>query len=279
MMRRHAIGSSGGARGAATAPPHAPGACGVLERSPAWVRCREGLADIVGKWLSTHDVRPPTRPPTRLGEQHAAGKQARLPSHRKPEERSGHHCIEQDVSNPDPLEYHFEEQDVSNPDPIEFHFGEQEALNPSPMEFHLEALNPNPMEYRTPPGLNGGGTTMMVRNIPVECSQEQLLQEWPAELGYDLFYLPRSSKGKTNLGYAFLNFSSAVDAEAFRVRWHRKRFERLPMDKRLSVSLAVVQGFDANVAQLKQKPYGHLRSRHCQPVIIARGRQVRLQDL
>lgn len=48
----------------------------------------------------------------------------------------------------------------------------------------------------------------MIRNIPSECIEEALFEEWPADGTYDFFYLPRNAGGKANLGYCFINFVS-----------------------------------------------------------------------
>lgn len=90
-------------------------------------------------------------------------------------------------------------------------------------------------------------TTLVVRNIPAEYTEDMVLEEWPVDLGYDFFYLPRSSKGKANLGYAFLNFASPAHAEAFIARWHKSRLARFHAAKRLNVGLAEVQGLKENI--------------------------------
>lgn len=105
--------------------------------------------------------------------------------------------------------------------------------------------------------------------------QEMLLAEWPNEGAYDFLYLPRNSGGKVNFGYAFVNFTSESNAAAFQARWHRARLSSFPDVARcLSVSLAEVQGFAANVRQLKMKPAARMRSRHCKPFILVNGQQV-----
>lgn len=126
---------------------------------------------------------------------------------------------------------------------------------------------------------SGPFTTLMVRGIPLEYSQEMLMEEWPMDGSYDLLYMPRSSGGKTNLGYVFINFVTEERARAFRARWHSRILSRFPGQKSLGVSLADAQGFEATVAQLKAKPVGRMRTRKCLPVLMMGGRLVSLEDL
>jgi len=121
-------------------------------------------------------------------------------------------------------------------------------------------------------------TTLMVRNIPTEYTEEALLKEWPLDLGFDFFYLPRNNKGKANLGYCFLNFTTEAQAEAFRVRWNKNRLAHYIAPKRLNISLAEVQGLEENVRQLKEKPVGRMKARQCQPIIVRDGRHITLEE-
>lgn len=122
-----------------------------------------------------------------------------------------------------------------------------------------------------------GSTTLMVRNIPSEYTEDMLLEEWPAELGYDLFYLPRTKKGHANVGYAFINFVSESRAGAFRDAWDKRRLARFSAAKRLNISLAEVQGLEANIRMLRRKPVNRMRARQCQPIIVRDGQQGRLE--
>jgi len=128
-------------------------------------------------------------------------------------------------------------------------------------------------------GCKGPMTTLMVRNIPTEYTEEMLMEEWTLDMGYDFLYLPRNNKGKANLGYAFVNFVSEAHAEAFRVRFQKNRLAHFEAAKRLNISLAEVQGLDANVRQLKQKPAARMKARHCQPIIVRDGQKFGLDEL
>jgi len=128
-------------------------------------------------------------------------------------------------------------------------------------------------------GSDGPATTLMVRNIPPAYTEDMLMEEWPMDLGYDFFYLPRNNKGKVNLGYAFLNFVSETHAEAFRSKWEKARLANFDAPKRLNISLAEVQGLEANVQGVKEKSAGRLRTRQCQPFVVREGRRLRLDEV
>jgi len=116
--------------------------------------------------------------------------------------------------------------------------------------------------------LSDAKTTLMVRNIPVLYTQEMLLEEWPSDGSWDFLYLPRSNSGagRFNLTYAFINFASEAHAVAFKEQWHKKRLASLSSKKALNISFAEVQGFEANLAQLKNK-----RTRWQSNCVITRG--------
>lgn len=127
--------------------------------------------------------------------------------------------------------------------------------------------------------LESSGVTLMIRNISITLTEEMLLEEWPADGSYDLLYLPRNAGGKANLGYAFVNFTSEAHAAAFRARWQRRRLAQCPGARPLSISRAEVQGFEANIADLKAKPARRMRSRRSKPLIIRDGRWLQLDEV
>mmetsp|Transcript_124536 Transcript_124536/g.360075 ORF Transcript_124536/g.360075 Transcript_124536/m.360075 type:complete len:306 (-) Transcript_124536:613-1530(-) len=125
-------------------------------------------------------------------------------------------------------------------------------------------------------------TTLVVRNIP-RCfpNEEALQEEWPLNLGYDFLYLPRCRDGKGNLTYAFINFISEAHAQAFRAHWHGRRLARFTDGKSLNVSVATVQGLEANVRYLREKAtVGAGQGRHqSQPIILRAGLPITMQDV
>lgn len=119
----------------------------------------------------------------------------------------------------------------------------------------------------------------MVRHIPATCTNDILLEEWPADGSWDFLYLPLGSGGKSTLGYAFINFVSEMHAAAFYSSWQGRRLLRFDKGRRLNITAADVQGLEANVRQLKKKPANRLRSRQCRPIIIKNGREVSMHEL
>jgi len=110
-------------------------------------------------------------------------------------------------------------------------------------------------------------TTLMVRNIPVMYTQNELVEEWKAWGNFDFLYLPRTAAGKTNLSYAFINFSNDFEAEAFQAAWHKKRLTRYASRKALNVSFAEVQGLEANLMQLRKKRSRCPDATQCEPLV------------
>jgi hypothetical protein len=96
-------------------------------------------------------------------------------------------------------------------------------------------------------------TTMMIRNIPCCCSNQDVIRDIDA-FGfadtYDFFYLPQHRK--SNLGYAFINFTSVQLAAEFRERLQGHRFSSGSAvrgnnsKKECTVSPAAVQGLKNN---------------------------------
>jgi mitochondrial fission protein ELM1 len=81
-------------------------------------------------------------------------------------------------------------------------------------------------------------TTLVVRNIPPRFTLEHLLCQWPREI--DFLYLPNSFESTRNLSFAFVNFTSAAAAEAFREQWHKKRLPGPRSRKALDIGAAEV---------------------------------------
>jgi len=100
---------------------------------------------------------------------------------------------------------------------------------------------------------------------------------WPVDGSYDFLYLPMQAGGKSTLGYAFINRTSRAHAAAFFSRWQTARLRTFESGRRLKITAADLQGFEANVGQLMVKQSGSLRSRNCRSVVL-RGQEVRFDE-
>merc|ERR1719444_616278 len=93
-------------------------------------------------------------------------------------------------------------------------------------------------------------TTLVIRNLPRSLTQEELVQAM-SESGYagtwDFCYLPCKFQERRNLGFAFVNFTSADLAQKLMQGWHQTRpFTFGHVRKSINVTAAAVQGREAN---------------------------------
>lgn len=122
-------------------------------------------------------------------------------------------------------------------------------------------------------------TTLVVRNLPDTAKNEDLLELWPCDGGWDFLYLPMRMGGKSNLGFAFINFTGEEHAAAFASRWHGVCLPTLGSARHLKVVPAAIQGLEANILELKTKSSGHMRARRCDPIIVRGGRRLSFGDV
>lgn len=121
-------------------------------------------------------------------------------------------------------------------------------------------------------------TTLIIRNIPLKCTQETLLLEWPNNGTYDFFYLPCCCTLKRNKSYAFINFASHDAACQFRKRWGKNRLRNFKARKSLNIGWASLQGLEANLSQLSKNWFWRLKVQGCEPLIFDNGARISLED-
>mmetsp|Transcript_140521 Transcript_140521/g.262073 ORF Transcript_140521/g.262073 Transcript_140521/m.262073 type:complete len:567 (+) Transcript_140521:127-1827(+) len=100
-------------------------------------------------------------------------------------------------------------------------------------------------------------TTLMLRNIPNECTRNQLFEHLE-KAGFqgmiDFIYLPINFSTDRNFGYSFLNFRTAETASAFMETFNGVPISKcLPIfkgDKACKVVPAAIQGWEANMRKL-----------------------------
>jgi hypothetical protein len=121
-------------------------------------------------------------------------------------------------------------------------------------------------------------TTLMIRNIPTWYTQEMLLNEWPNDGTYNLLYLPFCFRTKKNLAFAFVNFTRAEYAEAFRERWHKKGLQQHTSRKLLDVSVADVQGQFDTLQKVTKHKSCRIRNAHYQPAIFVNDKRLTVEE-
>lgn len=116
-------------------------------------------------------------------------------------------------------------------------------------------------------------TTLMIRNLPQWIKQGALLAELDRSgfLGtYDFCYMPCSFENGEGKGYAFVNFTDTANATELTRAWHRtRRFGMRPNDLALSLSPAVVQGLENNVAKWSTPRLSRVRNPDLRPFILS----------
>lgn len=121
----------------------------------------------------------------------------------------------------------------------------------------------------------------MLRNIPNKYMQSSLLEEINGlgfEGTYDFFYLPMDVHNKTNVGYAFINFTSTAHMQRFIDVFTNRSFEKNPSQKIAGVCPAHVQGLEKNVRQLARKAVAQFKDREYQPIVFRNGRIVSFKE-
>jgi len=114
----------------------------------------------------------------------------------------------------------------------------RQNLKPQPLQ--QQEVKPTENQ-QVPRELPPGATTVVVRNIPWEYTQEELEQEWPLDGTYDYMHLPMRPHLNRNAGYAFINFTEPSHAARFTALWHGQRLRR-PYRHALNVKVATLQG-------------------------------------
>jgi hypothetical protein len=107
---------------------------------------------------------------------------------------------------------------------------------------------------------DGQITTLMLRNVPRKYTQRMLLSAIQAG-GFgndvDFLYLPTDISSGRNLGYAFVNLLTAAATTAFREQFHKRQLPGEITKGGLSVSSALVQGFQNNVDNVMRNASVH----------------------
>mmetsp|Transcript_16581 Transcript_16581/g.42821 ORF Transcript_16581/g.42821 Transcript_16581/m.42821 type:complete len:350 (+) Transcript_16581:88-1137(+) len=127
------------------------------------------------------------------------------------------------------------------------------------------------------PAANQSTTTMMLRNIPNKYTQNSLMEEIDScgfKATYDFFYLPMDVHNRSNVGYAFINFTDPADAERFRRVFIEHRFQKIHSRKVSSVCCGHVQGLDENLKHFENRAVTHSKNDQYRPVVLQAGERL-----
>eukprot|EP00928_Gymnodinium_smaydae_P062673 TRINITY_DN46486_c0_g1_i1.p1 TRINITY_DN46486_c0_g1~~TRINITY_DN46486_c0_g1_i1.p1 ORF type:complete len:467 (-),score=75.49 TRINITY_DN46486_c0_g1_i1:135-1535(-) len=122
-------------------------------------------------------------------------------------------------------------------------------------------------EQKMPAG-SMGCTTVMIRNIPEYMTQAQLLDEMDKNGFKDLYdfcYMPSSFSNGRGKGFAFTNFVSAEAAEKMFQTWHGRHYGEC----RLNISVAEIQGLEANLAKWSSPRMQRIKNPRLKPFVRA----------
>jgi len=114
-------------------------------------------------------------------------------------------------------------------------------------------------------------TTVMVRNIPNQCTRKTLVDELD-NLGlkgcYDFVYVPIDRNTRWNVGYAFVNFTTSEAASQCTKKFTGRRFNGYQQGKVIAVSPAHLQGLEANLKHYRDSAVQFSRLACNRPLVI-----------
>jgi len=125
----------------------------------------------------------------------------------------------------------------------------------------------------------GPFTTVMIRNIPTEYRQDELILEVTKVMGspqcFDFFYLPWDTQNDCNMGYVFVNFPDPGAAQTAVRAFSNYNFRLHDSKKVGKVSPAHIQGLENNLRHLQDRAVV-LGNHPCSPVVMWKGQKVEL---
>lgn len=147
-------------------------------------------------------------------------------------------------------------------------------------------MSRDPFLQPPPSGLSAGrlesdlnATSLMVRNIPIQYTQDMLLKEWPNNGDYDFLYLPIHIKKRCNNSFCFINFVTPQAAHAFARKWQHNRLQFYSSRKPLDISLAAIQGRLQNLLHFRCSKTMRLNNKNFQPVVFEGTKRIDMRIL
>jgi RNA recognition motif 2 len=96
-------------------------------------------------------------------------------------------------------------------------------------------------------------TSVMFRNIPNKYSPRELKDDIEEFIGtFNFFYMPVDMETSFNLGYCFINFNTNDDLLKFKAKYDGNKLPRHRNHKVCEVSIARIQGLQANLDHLSR---------------------------
>ncbi|CAE7435857.1 ML2 [Symbiodinium natans] len=119
----------------------------------------------------------------------------------------------------------------------------------------------------------------MIRNIPTEYTQDELIMEVSEVMGsphfFDFFYLPWDTQNDCNIGYVFVNFPDPAAAQNAVRAFSNYHFRQHDSKKVGKVSPAHIQGLENNLRHLQDRAVV-LGNHPCSPIVMWKGQKVEL---
>lgn len=117
-----------------------------------------------------------------------------------------------------------------------------------------------------------GCTTLMVRHVPTRFTQSKFAKEVDScgfKGRYDFLYLPSEHRLRANRGFAFINFVSATDADAFYKEFQGGQFPSFESECDLEILPADLQGYEENVTKYLASSNGRRKKNdYCKPMFL-----------
>jgi len=124
------------------------------------------------------------------------------------------------------------------------------AVPRPPQLMELRVPAPLPPRKRPLRPIPEGTTTIVVRNVPREYTQEEVIMEWIPDGSFNYLHIPQMSKMQP-FGFAYINFNSYVHVLAFQERWHGRHLSKYPFKRPLDIAPSNTQGLHENLACLR----------------------------
>jgi len=151
--------------------------------------------------------------------------------------------------------------------------GEHQHPRGTPQYTHANVpRTKNLLEVYGSPGELMPSTTIMVRNIPNRYRQKELvieLNQNGLKNTYDFVYLPMDKSTTSNVGYAFVNFTTEEYCKTAIEKFDGYRFKKYQTISRkiAKVSVAHIQGLANNIKHYKQSAVNESKIKEHRPLV------------